>query len=102
MPSQHSDTVSRLDVFTGIPYNDFANAFDETAPAFNPGPMERITETRDSWDDVRALMAAMAPNDLVQFARINGTSLFSTAGHTTRFVGLLDRQSRHHRDPVRP
>jgi hypothetical protein len=81
--------VTRIDVSTGIAYDDFLNAFEEAAPAFNPGSMERIAETGGSWDDVRAVMAVQAPNDLVRFARINGTSLFSIAGHTTRSMEYL-------------
>ncbi|MET7491453.1 DUF302 domain-containing protein [Streptomyces sp900116325] len=89
MASQRSHTVTRVDVSTGIAYDDFVNAFEEAAPAFDPGSMERIAETGGSWDDVRAMMAVMAHNDLVRFARINGTSLFSIAGHTTRSMEYL-------------
>ncbi|MFD3916382.1 hypothetical protein [Streptomyces sp. NPDC058603] len=45
MASRHSHTVTRVDVSTGISYDDFVNAFEKAAPAFDPGSMERIAET---------------------------------------------------------
>ncbi|MER7874477.1 DUF302 domain-containing protein [Streptomyces solisilvae] len=89
MTSQYSHTVTRIDIPTGIAYDDFVAAFEKAAPAFDPGPVERIVETGGSWDDVRAAVAANAPHDMVRYARINTTPLFGTAGHTTRSVEYL-------------
>ncbi|MGW1158628.1 DUF302 domain-containing protein [Streptomyces sp. NPDC002513] len=89
MASQHSHTVTRVEIPTGIAYDDFVTAFEKAAPAFDPSPLERIAETGGGWDDVRTAIAVNAPNGLIRYARINGTRLLSLAGHATRSLEYL-------------
>ncbi|MDT0468836.1 DUF302 domain-containing protein [Streptomyces gibsoniae] len=89
MARQQSHTVTRIEIPTGIAYDDFVAAFEKAAPAFDPSPMERIAETGGSWDSVRAATAVNAPNDLMRYARINGTQLLRVAGHSTRSMEYL-------------
>ncbi|MFD3451503.1 DUF302 domain-containing protein [Streptomyces sp. NPDC058691] len=81
--------MTRIDVATGIPYDDFVTAFEQAAPAFDPGPVELISESGGDWDDVRAAIAVNAPHELIRYARINGTALLGIAGHTTRSIEYL-------------
>ncbi|MEV6026609.1 DUF302 domain-containing protein [Streptomyces sp. NPDC052036] len=89
MARQHSHTVTRIEIPTGIAYDDFVTAFEKAAPVFDPSALERIAESGGSWDTVRAATAVNAPNDLMRYARINGTQLFSVAGHSTRSMEYL-------------
>jgi hypothetical protein len=62
-------TRTRVDISTGMPFAAFVTAFEAAAPAFDPGPMQRIVETGGTWDDVRAEVAKNAPNELMRYGR---------------------------------
>ncbi|WP_432840993.1 DUF302 domain-containing protein [Dactylosporangium sp. CA-092794] len=87
--SSQRHSVTRVDVATGIPYDDFVNRFEHAAPAFDPGPFERIAEHGGGWDEVRAAVAANAPNEMIRYARIDVTPLLRPAGHATRSTEYL-------------
>lgn len=89
MTGQRKHTVTRIEIETGMPYNDFVTAFEKAAPAFDPGPVELVPESGGTWDDVRAAIAANAPHDLITYTRINATPLLSVAGHTVRSIEYL-------------
>ena len=49
---QHA--MTRVDVATGIPFDEFINAFEKAAPPMDQAAMERIVAAGGDWDDVRA------------------------------------------------
>jgi Domain of unknown function DUF302 len=81
--------MTRLDVLTGIAFDDFRAALEKAAPAFDPGPIQEIVAEGGSWEDVRAAVAVNAPNDLMIYATIDAVPLFGLAGHRTRAVEYL-------------
>jgi uncharacterized protein (DUF302 family) len=87
--STHEHSMTRVDVFTGVAFAEFLAAFEAAAPAFDPAPMQRIVETGGSWDDVRAAVAVNAPNELMVYAKIDGTELLAVAGYEVRAIEYL-------------
>lgn len=81
--------MTRIDVATGIPFDDFRAAFETAAPAFDPKPFQQIAQRGGSWADVTAAAAAMAPHDLMVYAAIDATALMNLAGHRTKAVEYL-------------
>src|SRR3981081_4606910 len=79
----------RVDVFTGVGFDEFLTAFEAAAPPFDPVPMERIVDTGGSWDDVRTKVAENAPNELMVYAKIDATVLLGVAGHDVKAVEYL-------------
>jgi uncharacterized protein (DUF302 family) len=84
---QHS--MTRVDIQTGIAYDDFVAAFEMAAPAYDPAPMEQIVATGGTWDDVVAAVAKNAPNELMRYAQIDAVPLLGVAGHPTRAIEYL-------------
>jgi uncharacterized protein (DUF302 family) len=82
-------TMTRVDIDTRIPFAAFVTAFEKAAPAFDPGPMQRIVETGGTWDDVRAEVAKNAPNELMRYGQIDATALLGVAGHRTQAIEYL-------------
>jgi uncharacterized protein (DUF302 family) len=81
--------MTRLDISTGMPFDEFRAAFEKAAPAFDVEPVARITADGGSWDDVRAAVADNAPNGLMIYATIDATPLLTVAGHRTKAVEYL-------------
>jgi uncharacterized protein (DUF302 family) len=81
--------VTRLDVHTGIAFDTFRTAFEKAAPPFAKAGVADIVSRGGTWDDVKAAIAAYAPNDLMIFATIDGIPLMSVAGHHTKAVEYL-------------
>lgn len=81
--------VTRLDIPTGMPFDAFCDAFETLAPLFDSALIDRITARGGSWDDVRAAVAANAPNGLMIFASIDAGPLMAAAGHRTRATEYL-------------
>jgi uncharacterized protein (DUF302 family) len=81
--------MTRVDVFTGVGFDEFLTAFEAAAPAFDPVPMQRIVESGGTWDDVRAKVAENAPNELMVYAKIDATPLLGGAGHAVKAVEYL-------------
>jgi uncharacterized protein (DUF302 family) len=81
--------MTRVDIPTGMGFDDFRAAFERAAPPFDPAPTYRIVENGGSWDDVRATADANAPNGLMVYATIDGTALLPLAGHRTKAVEYL-------------
>jgi uncharacterized protein (DUF302 family) len=81
--------MTRVDVATGIPFDEFINAFEKAAPPVDRTAMERIAAAGGDWDDVRAAVAKNAPNELMVYAKIDATVLFSVAGHRTPAIEYL-------------
>jgi uncharacterized protein (DUF302 family) len=85
----HAHTMTRIDVYTGIPFDDFITAFESAAPRYDPIPMQRIVESGGTWDDVRAKVAENAPNELMVYAKIDGVPLLAVAGNDVKAVEYL-------------
>ena len=81
--------MTRVDIATGVPFDQFINAFEKAAPPVDRAAMERITATGGDWDDVRAAVAKNAPNELMVYAKIDATVLFSVARHRTQAIEYL-------------
>ena len=84
-----SHVVTRVDISTRVPFDDFRSRFEDAAPAFDAQPFQRIIETGGSWADVEAAVERMAPHRLMRYATIDATAMMSLAGHTTRAVEYL-------------
>jgi uncharacterized protein (DUF302 family) len=82
-------TMNRIDLSTGVEFDEFRAAFEKAAPPFDRAALLQIAERGGSWDEVRAGAAINAPNALMVYARINATELLSLAGHTTEAVQYL-------------
>ncbi len=82
-------TMNRIDIFTGLEFDDFITAFEKAAPPFDPATVQAIVERGGSWDDVLAAAARNAPNDLMVYAKIDGLPLLGLAGHTNKATEYL-------------
>jgi uncharacterized protein (DUF302 family) len=82
-------TMNRIDVSTGVNFDEFRAAFEEAAPPVDPAPVKQIAESRGSWDDVKAAVAINAPNDLMVYATIDATQGMALAGHSIKAVEYL-------------
>jgi hypothetical protein len=81
--------MTRVDVFTGVGFDEFLTAFEAAAPRYDPVPMQRIVESGGTWDEVRAKVAENAPNELMVYAEIDGVPLLGVAGHDVKAVEYL-------------
>ncbi len=82
-------TMNRIDISTGIPFDEFRAAFEKAAPPFDRAGLKRIADRGGSWEEVLEAAAINAPHDLMVYATIDGAELLSLAGHTTRAVEYL-------------
>ncbi|MCV7431564.1 hypothetical protein [Mycolicibacterium bacteremicum] len=82
-------TMTRLNISTGIPFDEFRAAFEAAAPLFDPAPYLKIAERGGSWADVKAEVAAYAPYDLMLYAIIEATPVMAVAGHAGQSVEYL-------------
>ena len=81
--------MTRVDIATGMAFDDFRTAFERAAPTADLAATAQIIAGGGNWDDVRAAAAANAPNDLMVYWTIDAAPLFAVAGLTTRAVEYL-------------
>jgi hypothetical protein len=81
--------ITRVEIATGVAFDQFVTALEKAAPPFDPEPIQRIAAQGGTWAQVRRIVAESAPNDLLVYARIDATPLFSIAGHRVRAVEYL-------------
>src|SRR6202012_1696199 len=81
--------MTRIDIETGIPFEEFVAALEEAPPLVDRTAVERIAEAGGDWDDVRAAAAENAPNDLMVYAKIGTSVFFAIAGHHTPAIEYL-------------
>lgn len=86
---RHDHSMTRVDVFTGIGFDEFLTAFEGAAPPYDATAMHRIVESGGTWDEVRARVAENAPNELMVYAKIDATALLAVAGHSVKAVEYL-------------
>ncbi|MGB6761922.1 DUF302 domain-containing protein [Mycobacterium sp.] len=82
-------TMNRIDVSTGVNFDEFRAAFEKAAPPVDPAPVQQAAEQGGSWDDVKAAVAINAPNDLMVYAMIDATQGMALAGNTFKAVEYL-------------
>ncbi len=82
-------TMNRIDVSTGVEFDEFRAAFEKAAPPFDRASVLQIASRGGSWNEVLEAAAINAPNDLMVYATIDATELLSLAGHATRAVEYL-------------
>jgi len=85
----HDHTMTRVDVLTGAGFEDFLAAFETAAPPYDSVRVAQIVESGGAWDDVLAQAAENAPNELMVYAKIDGTPLMGAAGHQVKAVEYL-------------
>jgi uncharacterized protein (DUF302 family) len=81
--------MTRVDIATGVPFDEFVAALEKAAPPVDRAAFAKIAESGGDWDDVLATAAKNAPNELMVYAKIDATELFSLAGHRTRAIEYL-------------
>jgi hypothetical protein len=81
--------MTRVDLDTGIPFEQFIAALEKAAPPVDRTAVQRIAAAGGDWDDVRAAAAENAPHDLMVYAKIDGRGYFGIAGHHTPAVEYL-------------
>ncbi len=81
--------MNRIDVSTGVEFDEFIAAFEVAAPPFDPASVAAIAERGGNWDDILAAAAINAPNDLMVYAKLDALPLLGLAGHTTKAVEYL-------------
>jgi hypothetical protein len=87
--SRVEHAMTRLNIDTGIPFDEFRAAFEREAPPFDPEPYVAIIRAGGSWDDVKAEVIASAPHDLMLYAIIDATPLMALAGNEGQAVEYL-------------
>jgi hypothetical protein len=80
--------MTRVDIATGMAFDDFRAAFERAAPAVDLAATQQIVARGGSWDEVRAAAAANAPNDLMVYWTIDA-GMMALAGNRTRAVEYL-------------
>jgi hypothetical protein len=81
--------MTRVDIATGVPFDQFVAALEKAAPPVDRAAFAKIAESGGDWDDVLAAAAKNAPNELMVYAKIDATELFGLAGHRTRAIEYL-------------
>lgn len=84
-----SHTMNRIDISTGVEFDQFIAAFEKAAPVVDRSVVTEIAERGGSWDDVLAAAQTNAPNGLMVYGKIDGMPFFALAGHTTKAVEYL-------------
>lgn len=84
-----SHVMSRVDISTAVPFDDFRSRFERAAPAFEAEPFLRIIEAGGSWAEVQTAVERMAPHGLMRYTTIDASAMMSLAGHTTKAVAYL-------------
>ena len=86
---RESHGMTRVDIDTGIRFEEFIAALEKAAPPVDRTTVQRIAATGGGWDEVRAAAAENAPNDLMVYAKIDAGDYFGIAGHHTPAVEYL-------------
>ena len=99
--------MTRLDIGTGQPFEEFVAAFEDAVSAFDLLRVKKIAQAGGTWAEVEAAATANAPHGFVLFATIDGRPLMSMAGHKRPAIEYLmgnhviaERMFRHHPDSL--
>jgi hypothetical protein len=69
--------MTRVEVSTGIPFDEFRSAFEKAAPAFDFEAAYRIVARGGDWAAVRAAAEANAPTGLMVYWTIDALPLMA-------------------------
>ena len=94
MPGFHHEKpdMTRVDIATGMAFDEFVPALEKAVPLFDRATMQRIVAQGGNRDDVRAAVTKNAPNELSCWE----------SPDTAPGDRVSDRQSRDSRDHVSP
>jgi uncharacterized protein (DUF302 family) len=81
--------MTRVDIATGIPFEQFVAALEQAAPPVDQTVLGRIAANGGNWDEVEAAAAENAPNGLMTYAKIDARGYFRLAGHQTPAIEYL-------------
>jgi hypothetical protein len=84
-----SHPMNRIDITTGVEFDEFIAAFEQAAPVVDRAAVQEIVDRGGSWDEVLAVAARNAPHDLMVYTKIDTQTYFSLAGHATKAVEYL-------------
>jgi uncharacterized protein (DUF302 family) len=87
--ARYDHSMTRLDVYTGVDFDEFSTAFEAAAPPYDSARVQQIVESGGTWDDVVAQAAGNAPHELMVYAKIDGSALFRVAGHQVKAAEYL-------------
>jgi uncharacterized protein (DUF302 family) len=82
-------SMNRVDVSTGMDFDQFLTAFEKAAPPVDPTRVKQIAESGGTWDDVKAAVAINAPNDLMVYWKFDIRQGLALAGHSFKAVEYL-------------
>ena len=82
-------SMTRVDIPTGIAFDEFLAAFEDAAPVYDVAHIQQISDSGATWDDVRAAVAANAPNELMVYAKVDPGRQMAVAGHHIKAVEYL-------------
>ena len=77
--------MSRLNILTGIPFEQFCADFEAAAPAFVPEVFDRC----ETWDDVVDTMSTFAPHGLTIYARLDTRQMLALSGTHVQAIEYL-------------
>lgn len=78
--------VNRIDIVTGIPFDEFIEKFEQVVPSVDMDALHKIEDRGGAWEDVTAALALNAPYELMVYSSIDVLGLLRVAGHATRAV----------------
>lgn len=81
--------MNRIDIATGVEFEEFRAAFEKAAPRFDQATVTAIADRGGSWNEVLSAAASNAPNGLMVYATIDALPLLGLAGHATKAVEYL-------------
>jgi Domain of unknown function DUF302 len=81
--------MTRIELSTGMAFDQFRAAFEKAAPPVDRDAVVRISTEGGTWDDVLVAAAANAPHELMVYGVVDADELLALAGHSTRAVEYL-------------
>jgi hypothetical protein len=84
-----SHVMTRLDISTGVPFEEFRSRFEAAAPMFDEEIIQQLVERGAPWADMQAAVRKMAPNQLIRYVTMDTTAMMSLAGNNTKAVEYL-------------
>jgi len=81
--------MTRIDIDTGIPFEQFTAAFEKAAPPVDRRRRNASSSPAATGTTWRAAAAENAPNDLMMYAKIDASGFFGIAGHSTQAIEYL-------------
>jgi hypothetical protein len=84
-----SHVMTRLDISTAVPFEEFRSRFESAAPALDEEIIQQLVQRGASWADMQAAVQKMAPHHLIRYVTMDATAVMSLAGNSTKAVEYL-------------